>query len=116
MAAALSDEFLQRPEIDPRLVSEALRARSGFTFLKMQESVCSGGAPAFRDRHERVGTEADVGVLGCEVSIHHDRAELDLQLPAKRHAFASVGSQVYEQPSDAFGTSIHVERSRSSRK
>ena len=93
-----------------------LRARAGFIVVKLQESVRSGGAPAFRHRNESVGTEADVGMLGREVSVHHDRAELDLQPPARRHAFASVGSQVHEEPFHAFGSGIHVQWSGSRRK
>jgi hypothetical protein len=49
-------------------------------------------------------------MLGGEVPVYHDRAELDLQLPPKRHALASVGGEVYEEPLDALGSSIDVER------
>ena len=110
MAAALCDELLQRAKIDARLDNHAPRARAGFNVVKLQGSVRSGGAPAFRYRDKSVGAEPDVGMLGSEVPVHHDRAELDLQPPAKRHAFASIGSQVHEKPSDALGSSIHVER------
>src|SRR5688500_4771855 len=55
-------------------------------------------------------------MLGHEVSVHHNRAELDLQPSAKRQALASVGSQVHEKPFYAFGSNGHVQWSGTRRK
>ena len=60
--------------------------------------------------------KADVGMLGREVSVDDDGAELDLQPPTIRHAFACRRSQVHEEPLHAFGSSVNVQRSGSRRK
>jgi hypothetical protein len=78
----------------------------GVSLLPSLGSRC-GSDP--RDRDQCVQAQPDVGVLGGEMTIDHDRAEIDSQPPAGRHAFTSIAGQIHEQSLDAFGLDVDSE-------
>src|SRR5687767_7645908 len=110
MAAALAHELLKRPEVHARSFrGSPTRRRLAISLL---ESVLFRGVSDFGDRDQGVKPEADVGVLGGEMTIDDDPAELDSEPPARWHAFTAVAGQIHEEPLDPFDGDIDVERRR----
>src|SRR5687767_1800530 len=90
MAAALTDEPLESPEVHSWFFGcQTVGARFGLLIARSHRSLRWHDASDFRDRDQRMRTLTDVGVLCDELQIHDNAGKFNSQPSAERHPFTS---------------------------
>src|SRR6266511_1812308 len=103
MPAAVVHQALDDREIDAWLLrGSPVRASWGCVASPRTLGLCH--------RDERMHAHSHIGMLGDEMSIDDDGAELDLQATAGWHGLPPIAGEIHQQPLYPFGREVDHQR------